>query len=196
VIKNGHIFDGTAGDPGTYTIQYQVTGIPSYCPTTATVDINVLRMPVAGIATAPVSYCAGESQTVDLSTLITGEDAGGTWVETSPIMSTGGAFNAATGRFNVVAQQPGTYTFSYIINGPGPCPDDMTTVEVVIEDNPKADAGVTATLNCNQSTTTLGGAGTSTGPDFIYSWSSPDGGIISDPNDQNPNRLLQKEPIS
>jgi gliding motility-associated-like protein len=185
IIGAGNIFDGTTADPGTYTLQYELTGLPSYCPTTATVNINVLRMPVAGIANAPVAYCAGESQVVDLASLITGEDAGGQWAETSQNMSTGGAFNPATGRFTVGAQQPGTYTFSYIIAGPGPCPDDMTTVEVVIENNPNADAGVTATLNCNQTSAQLGGAGSSTGPDFIYSWSASGGGVVTNPNQLN-----------
>src|SRR6187401_960255 len=184
-IKSGNIFDGTTADPGTYTLEYSLSGLPSYCPTTATVNINVLPMPNAGVATAPAAFCAGESQTVDLSGLITGEGTGGTWVETSAIMSTGGAFNPATGRFNVVAQNPGTYTFSYVITGPGPCPDDMTTVEVVIENNPTADAGVTATLNCNQTTAQLGGAGSSTGPDFIYSWSASGGGVVSNSNQLN-----------
>jgi gliding motility-associated-like protein len=184
IIKPGNIFDATTGDPGTYTLQYQVSGIPAYCPTTATVNINVLRMPVAGVASAPVDFCAGENQVVDLASLLTGEDAGGLWAETSASMSTGGAFNAATGKFNVVAQKPGTYTFSYVIQGPGPCPDDMTTVEVVIEDNPKADAGATATLNCNQTTAQLGGAGSSSGPNFIYSWTTADG-VLTNPNQLN-----------
>jgi gliding motility-associated-like protein len=179
VIKPGNIFDASNGDPGSYTLQYEISGIPSYCPTTATVVIQVLRTPIAGVASAPVEYCAGENQVVDLASLITGEDAGGLWAETSQNMSTGGAFNAAAGTFNVIAQKPGTYTFSYFIQGPGPCPDDMTTVEVIIEDNPKADAGATATLNCNLSLVQLGGAGSSMGPDFIYHWTTPDGVLMN-----------------
>ena len=83
-----------------------------------------------------------------MATLITGEDAGGIWNESSQNPSTGGAFNPATGSFNVAAQAPGTYTFDYVIMGAGPCPDDMTTVTVVIEANPIADAGTTTELNC------------------------------------------------
>ncbi|HJW30962.1 MAG TPA: gliding motility-associated C-terminal domain-containing protein, partial [Saprospiraceae bacterium] len=176
IIANG-------ADPGTYTLQYQLFGLPVYCGDKATVDVNVMRTPVAGIASAPLQFCAGENQVVDLASLLTGEDAGGQWNETSANMSTGGAFNPATGRFNVVAQLPGTYTFAYVVAGPGPCPDDMTTVEVVVEDNPKADAGSTATLNCTTPTTQIGGAGSSTGANFVYSWTTIDGSL------DNPNQL-------
>ena len=131
-------FDATSADAGTYTLQYLVSGLATYCDDDATVNINVIRTPVAGIASAPVDYCAGENQVVSLATLITGEDAGGIWNESSQNPSTGGAFNPATGSFNVAAQAPGTYTFDYVIMGAGPCPDDMTTVTVVIEANPIA----------------------------------------------------------
>jgi len=63
-----------------------------------------------------------KNQVVTLASLLTGEDAGGLWNESSQIQATGGAFNSATGTFNIVAQAPGTYTFDYIIMGPGPCP--------------------------------------------------------------------------
>ena len=62
--------------------------------------------------------------------------------------------------------------------GTGPCPDDMTTVEVVIEANPVADAGNTSTLTCVIPTTTVGGTGSSTGPNFSYTWVASAGGVI------------------
>ena len=171
----GNTFDATDADAGAYTLQYEVSGLPTYCPDASTLQINVLRDPVAGVATAPAQFCAGESAIVTLADLLTGEDAGGMWVETSQFPSTGGAFNPATGRFDVSSQAPGTYLFSYVVAGPGPCPDDMTTVEVVIENNPTADAGVTATLDCSTTSVTLGGPGTSTGPDFMCMWTTVDG---------------------
>jgi gliding motility-associated-like protein len=57
----------------------------------------------------------------------------------------------------------------------------MTTVEVVIEANPVADAGSTSTLDCTMPNTQIGGAGTSIGPDFMYTWSTVDG-ILSNGN--------------
>ncbi len=178
-------FDATGADAGSYTLRYLVAGLAAYCDPDATLTVNVLRTPYAGIANAPISYCAGESQVVTLASLITGEDSGGTWMESSQNPSTGGAFNAGTGTFNIVAQAPGTYTFDYILMGAGSCPDDMVTVEVIIEANPVADAGSTVTLNCVTPTTTLGGSGTSIGPEFSYTWTTPDG-VLSDVNIPNP----------
>jgi gliding motility-associated-like protein len=181
-VINGSNFVASSADPGTYILQYQIPGLPAYCDNNSTVAVKVLRTPVAGVASAPLQYCAGESAVVGLATLLVGADPGGQWVETSQNLSTGAAFNAVAGTFNVVAQIPGTYTFSYVVAGPGPCPDDMTTVEVVIEANPIADAGATNTLDCTQPTTQIGGSGTSVGPEFSYSWTATNGGTVTNPN--------------
>ncbi|MEP6646134.1 MAG: gliding motility-associated C-terminal domain-containing protein [Saprospiraceae bacterium] len=182
----GANFDASNADPGNYTLQYSVAGLPAYCSSTATLIIKVMDTPNAGNAAAPIQFCAGENQTVTLSTLLIGSDPGGKWTETSQNASTGGAFNDITGKFNVVSQVPGMYTFAYTVLGPGPCPDDQVTVEVEIENNPIADAGATATLNCNQPNTTLGGSGTSVGPEFIYSWTTSGGGVLNNPTLPNP----------
>lgn len=182
---SGNIFDATTGDEGTYTIRYTVIGLPSYCTSFATATIEVLKTPVAGTAALPLQFCNGENQTVSLATLLVGSDPGGFWVESSPLPSTGNAFNASNGSFNVVAQSPGTYTFDYIIPGVGPCPDDMVTVEVVIENNPIADAGAIVTLDCNKPTTVIGGSGSSTGPEITYQWTTANG-VISDTDILNP----------
>lgn len=182
-ISAGHILDaaGTV-NPGTYTLQYVVSGLASYCTSSVTTTVNVMRTPVAGVASAPAQFCAGENQTVSLSTLLVGADTGGQWNESSANPSTGNAFDPVTGKFLIVSQAPGIYTFDYIVNGPGPCPDDQVTVQVEIENNPVADAGATATLDCNASTTVLGGSGTSTGPEFDYNWVATNGGNLNDPN--------------
>lgn len=180
IITGGNIFDASTADAGTYTLQYAVAGLPAYCPSTSTVTVNVLRTPVAGTAASPLAFCAGETQTVNLASLLIGADAGGIWVESSSVPSTGGAFNAATGRFTTNTQLPGTYTFDYIIPGAGPCPDDQVTVQVVIENNPVADAGAAATLDCNATSAILGGSGSSVGPEFQYSWTTVDGIVMNE----------------
>ena len=185
VIVAPDIFDANGADPGVYTLQYELSGLATYCDPNSTVTINVLRTPVAGVASAALDYCFGENQVVTLASLLTGEDAGGIWNESSQFPSTGGAFNSTNGTFNIAAQAPGTYTFDYVIMGSGPCPDDIATVEVVIEANPVADAGVTATLDCTQSTAPLGGSGTSIGPNFSYLWTTV-GGTLSATDIPNP----------
>ncbi|MEO6130547.1 MAG: gliding motility-associated C-terminal domain-containing protein, partial [Saprospiraceae bacterium] len=181
----GPNFVASNADPGTYTLQYSVTGLPAYCTNKATVTVKVMDTVTAGNATAPLQFCAGENQTVTLSNLLVGADTGGTWTETSQNPSTGGAFNAGTGKFNIIAQAAGIYTFAYTVQGPGPCPDDQATVQVEIENNPTADAGAPSTLNCNQPTTTLGGSGSSVGPEFSYSWTTSGGGVVTNPNQLN-----------
>ncbi len=136
----------------------------------------------AGTAAAPARVCAGSPTVITLSSLINGEDAGGQWVETSSTPSGNGAFNAAAGSFNPTLQLPGTYTFAYRLNAADPCPDQETTVSVVVEPAPVADAGQDQTLTCNMGMVPLGGANTSSGQDITYSWTSATPGvIISDP---------------
>ena len=177
VITGGDLFDASTADPGTYTVQYSVSGLPAYCQNIVTTTIEVLKTPVAGTADLPAQFCAGENQTVTLASLIIGEDGGGSWNESSVVPSTGNAFDPVTGRFNTSGQAAGTYTFDYTIAGAGPCPDDVVTVQVVIEDNPVADAGSTATLDCDETTTILGGPGSSTGQDIEYTWTTIDGSV-------------------
>ncbi len=174
-------FNATMADPGVYTLQYEVFGLATYCNSTATVNINVLRTPEAGIAAVPVNFCAGENEVVSLSTLLIGADPGGEWNESSQFPSTGGAFDPNSGTFNVVNQLPGTYTFAYVIMGAGPCPDDMTTVEVIIEANPIADAGSTSTIDCTMPSAQIGGSGTSVGSDFMHTWTTING-VLMNPN--------------
>jgi hypothetical protein len=53
---------------------------------------------------------------IDLFSLITGEDAGGTW---SRLTGTGGTFNAAAGTF--VPTGATTSTFKYLLSATSPC---------------------------------------------------------------------------
>ena len=173
---NGTIFDATGADAGLYEIQYTLTGLPGGC-----VDNDVQQLVVnapvdAGVAAEPAQVCVGDDETIDLGGLITGGDSGGMWIETSVNPSMGG-FNAATGEFRTALELPGSYTFEYIVTGTAPCPDASTTVEVVVEDVPVADAGANATLTCDITSVELGGNGSSQGPDFRYLWTTTNGQV-------------------
>ncbi len=150
-------------------------------PGNAAWDLTVNQSVDAGIAGEPVRFCQGEGQTVLLSDLLEGAQTGGVWTETSAVRSTGGAFNAAGGTFNPVNQLPATYTFLYHLDAGDPCPDDETTVTVIIEPTPKAVAGEDQLLTCDISLVSLGG-NSSSGNGITYAWSSgnPDV-VISDP---------------
>jgi gliding motility-associated-like protein len=181
----GTTFDAANSDPGFYEVQYTISGAPPGCPLTSTSLIEVVDAPYAGISGDPALVCIGEDSVIFLEQLILEEDQGGQWIETSQNQSTGGSFNDLFGSFNTTSQLAGTYTFEYIVSIGSPCADVSTTVEVIIEALPMADAGQDFELICAQPTISLGGPGTSTGPEFEYLWTTADG-VIEDSQLQNP----------
>ncbi|MCB9285482.1 MAG: gliding motility-associated C-terminal domain-containing protein [Lewinellaceae bacterium] len=170
-IGNGYIWDLTPTQTTTYTLM-SVEDVVTGCSNTASGSITVtVNNPVfAGTADVPVELCANVPQVIALADLLTGEDTGGVWTETSAIPSVGGAFNAAAGTFNTAGQAPGTYKFRYFMDGTPPCMDDNETVTVVVHPLPVADAGAAQQLTCDAVAVNVGGSGTSTGPDYSYEW--------------------------
>jgi len=153
----------------TYTLVSVTDGTLPACTQalngTVTVTVNA---PVnAGTAAAPLEFCAGAAQTVQLAGLLNGADPGGIWTETSAQPSLPGAFQAPTGIFQTNGQAAGTYTFRYAVLAAAPCPSQSATVTVILHALPTADAGPDETITCTQTSVTLGGPGTSAG---VYSW--------------------------
>ncbi|NNF22333.1 MAG: gliding motility-associated C-terminal domain-containing protein, partial [Saprospiraceae bacterium] len=184
---SGTTFDAVSADGGNYILMYTVSGMPAGCPDTSTTLITVEALPFSGFSEDAASICIGEDSTVALVSLLTDEDDGGFWLESSLVPSSGGAFDPGTGTFSSLNQNAGTYTFDYIIDGgTGPCPDVMSTVEVVVENVPQADAGSPFELTCENPSATLGGPGTSTGNEFSYLWTAMDGSVIQDSLTLNP----------
>ncbi len=131
--------------------------------------ITVSQPVTAGTADAPLEFCAGTAQIIPLGGLLTGADAGGQWSDVSTVPALPGAFNAAAGTFSTAAQPAGAYVFRYRLDAQEPCPDATNTVSVILHALPNADAGADQSLDCNQSTATLGGPGTTQG--VQYAWS-------------------------
>lgn len=186
------LFDDGSGNPTPINIPNQQTIALSVLPTSTTiytlttvtdgtmpacsaslnssVTVNVNQPVSAGMANTPVELCAGANQTIQLATLITAEDPGGTWSETSIQPSTQSAFNAAAGTFNINSQAAGTYTFRYFVQAALPCPSQSTTVTVVIHPTPVADAGLDQLIDCHQDSAVLGGPNSSVGSGIQYAW--------------------------
>lgn len=156
----------------TYTLLTVTDGSLPSCSTDLNTSVTVtVNQPVdAGTANAPAVLCAGTSQLIPLSSLLSGADAGGTWTETSASPSGAGAFNPGNGTFNTNGQQAGTYTFRYALQAALPCPDQSSTVTVTINPSPQADAGPDQLLDCHQDLAILGGPGSSTGAGIQYRW--------------------------
>jgi hypothetical protein len=80
---------------------------------------------VSGTATS-VTLCNSSTTAVDLASLLTGEDAGGTWTRVS---GTGGTFTAASGTFTPSAGVT-TSIFRYTMTATSPCPNESTDVTI------------------------------------------------------------------
>ena len=164
-------------DAGVYILMYTMDNPVDGCQDTWETSIEVSNPASAGIPEEALLFCEDESEIVDLTELLTDEDAGGTWMETSS--STGGAFDP-TGTFDITGQVPGTYSFTYSIVGDAPCADVSEMVEVVIEAVPDADAGTDEVLDCIATSAIIGGS-SSTGSNFTYTWTEVGGAPIVDP---------------
>ncbi len=153
----------------TYKLIQVTDGTSPNCASTLVDSVTVTMHPPvnAGTPQAALEFCAGEGQWVQLASLLTGEDPGGQWTETSSAPSLPGTFNATAGTFQPNGQAAGTYTFRYYLSALAPCTDDAAQVTVIIYPVPMADAGLDKILNCNNLSVNLGGTGSSTG---IYYW--------------------------
>ena len=165
--------------PGTYEFTYTLNPAPpDGCTESATVELNVLQSITAGSVNDTPTYCAYEMATDILSDLLTGEDTGGTWMETSNPLSTGAAFDGTAGTFTMDGQLPGTYTFVYSLDANGPCPGDDEEVTIIIEAEPEANAGLGGEINCTTASVSVGDpVGTSAG-DYTYTWYDEDGNVL------------------
>lgn len=143
---NGHL--GTVNissltTPGTYVFTYTVpsTGI---CPDgIATVTIRVFQTFSSGTALSPASFCESTAPSAfDLFSLLQNEDPNGQWTQGSsssdPIVLS---------PIDLTGLAPGTYNFTYTQNlAPNPCPEQSTTVQVVILQDPNAGTAVNQTF--------------------------------------------------
>jgi len=172
---SGNMFDPTGAAEGTYTLTFTFTDIGEFCEESADVTVVVARAPVIGIVSDSPSECFGTEGLFELESLITGEDAGGTWTEITS--STGSAFDSVTGTFNTLDQAVGTYTFEYTLTAVAPCIDKSIQVSVAISEKPIADAG-TPGFACFGDNVLVGGS-SSNGTVYTYEWTNASGQVVS-----------------
>jgi len=126
------VFNVAGLTPGTYNFTYSVTS----CGST---DVSNFSVQVGGGGNAgaddALTLCGGSVPSLNLNTLLSGADAGGTWAETT----SSGQFNTTTGVLNTVGLPGGTYNFTYTLVGVLPCPTDVANFSVTIEPGPNAD---------------------------------------------------------
>ncbi|WP_171946611.1 gliding motility-associated C-terminal domain-containing protein [Flaviramulus basaltis] len=138
--SNGHL--GTVDissltTEGTYVFTYTVLSNNACPDNTSTVSIMVYETLSSGTALSPASFCeATLPASFDLYTLIESYDAGGQWTEGT---TSGGTVVADPMNLILTGYTPATYNFTYTQNLlPNPCPEQSTTVQVIVLPDPNA----------------------------------------------------------
>lgn len=162
---------------GTHEVAYTVT--TGNCSESLPEDIMIIGSPTAGLPATPDRYCSNFDNPIDLNTLLSNADPGGTWTESSSTPSSGNAFSGQTGTFNTLDQAAGTYVFTYAVSGPAGCPASTADVTVIVEDTPTADAGEEVVLDCVVDRVSLGGSEMSVGAGLSYAWTLGNGTPIN-----------------
>lgn len=116
-----------AGSP--YTFNYTIDN--GTCSDTEAITITIEPAPESGTVNPPVAFCISEittAQTVDLFTLLEGEDQTGTWIDDD-------ASGALTGNtVTIDGLVANTYNFTYDVAAIGSCDDVLVTVSIIIND--------------------------------------------------------------
>ena len=156
------IFNPQLAGEGTHELTYTFTEFQ--CNFTASVFVDVYFQPIA---------IAGDDQHLDCaqtSVILVGDNSSNfgnpVWTTTT------GSFVGANDILNPEIDAPGTYVLT-ITNGTCFASDSLVVTQDI--NLPLADAGMEQTITCNQSCVTLGGNNTSTGNNFSYAWTGPNG---------------------
>lgn len=143
--SNGHL--GTVNistlTTGVYVFNYSVPANGACPEATSTVSITIYETFTSGTVSAnnPATFCeSGLPTAFDLTTLLDNEDPNGQWTQgtlsTDPIVTSPIDFSGFTAN---------TYNFTYTQNvSPNPCPEESTTVQVVILQDPNAGIAINA----------------------------------------------------
>ena len=181
IVNNTVDMSGLA--TGSYVLTFRVSNPEPDCPDSQDVTLTVLRQVSSGTATGSYTYCAGTGTTVDLNTLISGQDPGGRWREVSGQPSQPGSFNPNTGVFNGALNNAiGTFQFEYFFDNQSPCQDVATRVSVIVNGLPTVDVGPSRILDCVTTSTTIGGPNTETGANITYQWTHDGGRTVPNAN--------------
>lgn len=169
-----NILNPAVDEPGTY--QLVVTNTQNGCTSASSVQIlEDDADPVVQIVTPGILNCINDQITVSAAGSSVGNNFSYAW--TGPGIVSGG------NSLNPTVDQPGNYTL-LITNSDNGCTSQKQVAVVQDIVDPVADAGADNILNCYQPQLQVGGSGSSTGPEFSYSWTGL--GIVSGGNSATP----------
>mgnify|MGYP000094304087 CR=1 FL=1 len=139
----GTVNISTLTTAGNYVFTYTVPS-NGVCPDgVSTVTVIVHETLTSGNASAanPASFCeASLPAAFDLFTLLENHDLGGQWTQ-----GTSSTDPVVTSTINLSGFAPATYDYTYTQNLlPNPCPEESTTVQIVVLTDPNAGTAVNA----------------------------------------------------
>lgn len=170
----------TFNTAGTYDIELQVSD--GTLSDTYTTSLTVNAAAAAG-ADGSSNLC--NNTTLDLSTLLSGADAGGTWTETSTTPS--GQLSGSVLDGNGLTAGD-VFTFVYTVTGTAPCADDVSDFTITIIDC-SAGTPPTAAFTASQTTLCVGDCITFTDnstPGDITNWAWDFDGGATNASTQDP----------
>jgi len=145
---NGHLGTvniSTLTTPGNHVFIYTVPANGACPERTSTVTITIHETFSSGIPSAanPATYCEADLPSAfDLFTLLENEDPNGQW--TQGTLSTD---SIVASLIDLTGFTPGTYDFTYTQNVlPNPCPEESTTVQVIVLQDPNAGTAINQTI--------------------------------------------------
>lgn len=176
-IVSGHnTLNPIVDAPGTYTLTVSIIDGIGNCTQTASSDVEVTNALQAGISAPATLNCYTPNV---LLQGFSSQPANSTYQWTA---SQGGNIVGATNNKNANANQAGDYTL-VVTNTVTGCTAEMTT-SIFNPVMPVANTGA-APITCAAPQTTLSGAGSSTGNNIVYAWSTTNGNITSGQTSQN-----------
>ncbi|MBK8556878.1 MAG: hypothetical protein IPL65_14370 [Lewinellaceae bacterium] len=168
----------TIGAPGTYTLE--VNNNQNGCTAVSSVVVmEDANAPTVSIAGAPILDCNNTVVTLDGGSSSSGPNFTYFWTGV-PAGIQGNNTNSI-----VTLNAPGSYTL-LVTNIQNGCQDSATVVVSQDIIPPFADAGAAFTLNCFNTSTTVGSNQNPVGAPFQIQWSTLDGNITSGANGPTP----------
>ncbi len=166
----------TISTPGTYTVTVSGNNI---CPATATVTVPIAAPPLTSVLPPGQLTCTNTQLTLDGTGSSSGANFGSTW------STVGGNILSGQNSLQPLINGAGVYTLTILDNTNG-C---TSSASVTVNQNtqvPVANAGLPATLTCIVSDTMIGPATPPANPNYVPTWTTSNGNIVSGPNTWNP----------
>lgn len=174
IVSGANTLNPTVNAPGTYTIL--VTNTTNGCTEQATVSVSQNIDQPTAVGVAPPITC--NDPTVQVSGVGSSTGPNFTYQWTGPSVQSGA--NTLTPTVGA----PGTYTL-VVTNADNGC---TATTNVNVGDQTQLPNAVATAppITCANTQVSINSAGTSTGPNFSYNWTTSGGNIVSGANTLNP----------